>query len=170
MSFSFFSNITSLASTMSLPELSNLDIDRLCAKDPHYGGCYAKDQIPPVKNNTYYIVNLENHTQPGSHWVLLYTMQRKVIYFDPFGVVPPSAILAWSKKTTKSFEYWNKQVQGFNTNTCGYYCMEIARQLNAKVPWDRIRIQYMKSTAQNDADITHRWLPIIARAGIRGGM
>ena len=140
-----------------------------------------KDEIPPVKNDTYYIINLENHNQPGSHWVLLYIMQRKIIYFDPFGALPPSAVVRWADKCTKMFQYGVSRVdiQGFNTPTCGYYCIELARKLNRRFEknirgfpgeygtWDDIIRPYRQKTpAENDKEITERWQPIVKELGI----
>ena len=37
-----------------------------------------------------YIMNLDNHRGPGTHWVAVHNVYS--IYFDPFGAPPPDKI------------------------------------------------------------------------------
>ena len=33
-----------------------------------------------------YVINLDEHEDAGSHWIALYVKNKKVVYFDSFGV------------------------------------------------------------------------------------
>jgi hypothetical protein len=49
-----------------------------------YQGTYASDQIPS-EINKYAIVNLDNSTEPGSHWVALAQIDGSLMVYDTFG-------------------------------------------------------------------------------------
>ena len=42
-----------------------------------YDGCYMSNQGKFIKNNKYYLYNLNNSFQNGSHWVSLYKNNNK---------------------------------------------------------------------------------------------
>ena len=58
-------------------ELNNLDnypindlkIDQILQHDKNYIGTYSKDNVLTLKNNQSNIINLQDSTQSGSHWV-----------------------------------------------------------------------------------------------------
>lgn len=116
---------------MSLPELSNFDIDHYYIKNPFYGGCFSKDVLPMKLQNKFYIVNLANNNKPGTHWVLLYNVSPTiVIYFDPMGVpYAPTEVVLRMKETKKHMQYSIYDVQAFKSESCGYYCCYVADKL-----------------------------------------
>jgi hypothetical protein len=52
-----------------------------------FSGVYASDRIPKFKasGTTYYIVNIDRHDQPGTHWLALVRRGRDVYLYDSFG-------------------------------------------------------------------------------------
>jgi len=116
---------------MSHPtELSNFEIDSILARDPFYGGCVSKDQLPHPIRNVYFIVNMDDHNLPGTQWVLLYNVApSQVVYFDSYGEVPPTQIASYMKRTQKKAVYNNRQLQEFGSIWCGYYCIFVAKML-----------------------------------------
>ena len=49
--------------------LSNFEIDSYFSGRPEYGGTYSKDMLPNKMENKFYIINLDDSTGLGSHWV-----------------------------------------------------------------------------------------------------
>ncbi len=43
------------------------------------------------------IINLNTHTQSGSHWTCYYKHQDRRFYFDSFGQPPPTELLTYLK-------------------------------------------------------------------------
>ena len=112
--------------------LSNIQIDRIARSIPGYGGCYAKDQIPRSAAPRWYIVNMQNHTGGGTHWVLLYNCRpSSVIYFDSYGEVPPTEVQRFMDRTRKRQYINQEEVQQLNSDWCGWYCLTVAKQLVA---------------------------------------
>ena len=54
-----------------------------------------RDKIPNkiVKNNEFFVVNLDDSSGKGTHWVAISNFNDNLLYFDSFGVVPPEEIL-----------------------------------------------------------------------------
>lgn len=52
-----------------------------------FTGVYASDTIPPFAKtgSSYCVVNIDNHTQEGSHWLGLARRGNRVYLYDSFG-------------------------------------------------------------------------------------
>lgn len=96
-------------------------IERILLLDPEtrviFQGVYPIDLLPNRKPGGY-IINLDKHSQPGSHWVAVFDDGHRVEYFDSYGVAP----------TCKSFlgpnaVYSTVTLQPILSNACGFYCM-----------------------------------------------
>ena len=69
------------------------------------------------------IVNLDNSSGPGTHWVAYRKTKNKVIYFDSFGDLPPPVELMY---------YWNAcevkynyhRFQEYDSFNCGHLCLK----------------------------------------------
>lgn len=85
----------------------------------NYDGCYMSDQGKFIKNNNYYVYNLHNSNQRGSHWVGLYKGKNISYYFDSFGFVCDKEI----EKYIKPYKYNKIQIQDINSSSCGYFCI-----------------------------------------------
>ena len=49
-----------------------------------------KDQLPRKPNNIETgIINLDNSSGPGTHWVAYAIDPRGIVYFDSYGLAPP---------------------------------------------------------------------------------
>jgi hypothetical protein len=97
-------------------------------------GVYAADTIPlglPIP--TVLIINSDNKSQPGTHWLAIYVdKNRNAVYFDSFGRQPlVKNIQNFLDKQCKSYTYNHTCVQSYTTSTCGEYsvlfCAVLAR-------------------------------------------
>jgi hypothetical protein len=85
-------------------------------------GIFSKDTLPTKCYIGSYIVNLQDATAGnGTHWVLLKIFPKKeVIYFDSFGLSPPTQISQFIGKKIASS---NREIQDIDATTCGYFCL-----------------------------------------------
>jgi hypothetical protein len=102
-------------------ELSNFEIDNYLKKYKRFGGCYSKDNLPKLKDNYYYIINLQSSKDGGgTHWTCLYVIHKDyALYLDPMGYPPPEEI-----ENKIDFIMWdNKPIQDIDSTACGYFCI-----------------------------------------------
>lgn len=112
--------------------LTNIEIDDYYANTPNYGGCMCKDELPKQIQKKYYIINMANSNQEGSHWVLVYNSNPKYcLYFDAFGVYPPLEIMKFMKTSKKKMVMNDADIQYIRSVACGFFCCYIANELNA---------------------------------------
>ena len=90
--------------------------------EPRFNGVYSRDNLTKIKDGAY-IINLDEYTDIGTHWVALYVRNSDVTYFDSFGVEHiPKEIKAFIGRslsvTTNIF-----RIQAFDSIMCGYFCI-----------------------------------------------
>ena len=54
--------------------------------ESRFYGIYSRDNLPKTIKNGVYVINLDKFENIGTHWIALYVSDKKVIYFDSFGV------------------------------------------------------------------------------------
>ena len=64
--------------------LTNLEIQKY-QNEPRFNGVYSRDNLPKIKDGAY-VINLDEYSDIGTHWVALYVQNNDVTYFDSFGV------------------------------------------------------------------------------------
>ena len=85
-----------------------------------FRGVYAMDTLPTRQMGAY-VINLDNHDEPGSHWVAVYDDGNQVEYMDSYGLPPsdPRCLLFLGQK----FKYNSYALQQPLSNACGFYCI-----------------------------------------------
>lgn len=69
------------------------------------------------------IVNLDDESGPGTHWVAYRKIGSDVIYFDSFGnLQPPKELVKYLKVDKIKYNYNN--YQNFDTFICGHLCLK----------------------------------------------
>ena len=95
-------------------------------KIPHkvFRGVISRDQIILIDESGYYIANLNDSTQPGSHWVVINVKANKPLeYFDSFGLDAPNEVIELSDRLGVNYIYNSTQYQDLNSVLCGYWCL-----------------------------------------------
>jgi Ulp1 protease family, C-terminal catalytic domain len=90
-----------------------------------FGGVYSSNCLPLIAKFNGYIINLDENSERGSHWVAIYfTNERKAEYFDSYGLPPflPN-ILTFLNRNSTSWIFNVKTLQNENTVVCGQYCI-----------------------------------------------
>ena len=70
---------------MPLHPLTNFEVQKYYQNDPRFNGVYSRDNLPKIKDGAY-VINLDEYSNIGTHWVALYIHNNDVTYFDSFGV------------------------------------------------------------------------------------
>ena len=71
---------------MPFHPLINFEISEYCKNEPIFNGVYSRDNLPKTIKKGAYVINLDEYTDIGTHWIVLYVKNNEVIYFDSFGV------------------------------------------------------------------------------------
>ena len=68
-----------------------------------------------------YVINLDEYSGIGTHWVALYVYNDDVTYFDSFGVehIPKEIIKFIGNKSIKTNIF---RIQAYDSIMCGYFC------------------------------------------------
>ena len=53
--------------------------------EPRFDGVCSRNNLPKIKDRAC-IINLDEYSDIGTHWVALYVKNNNVTYFDSFGV------------------------------------------------------------------------------------
>ena len=70
---------------MTLYPLTNFEIQKYYQNELRFNGVYSRDNLPKIKDGAY-VINLDEYSDIGTHWVALYIQNNDVTYFDSFGV------------------------------------------------------------------------------------
>ena len=54
--------------------------------EPRFNGVYSRDNLPDEIKDGAYIINLDEYSDIGTHWVALYVEYNAITYSDRFGV------------------------------------------------------------------------------------
>ena len=94
--------------------LTNFEIQKYYQNEPRFNGVYSKDGA--------YIINLDEYSDIGTHWVALYVHNNDFTYFDSFGVehIPKEIKIFINNKNIKTNVF---SIQVNDSIMCGYFCI-----------------------------------------------
>ena len=121
----------------------------------YFLGTLPACNYPKSKNDVYsFITNTDEHNQPGEHWNAWFVGDGKVIFFDSFGRTPyDQALSKHYRDFIKKFnevEYSRTQIQGFNTSTCGLFCVHCIYVLSLGLDLNDFISDYYNDFKKND--------------------
>ena len=106
--------------------MNTLELNGVLHCLPHFVGTFPCDQIPLVASRPcFYIINLDNSSKDGSHWVALYVdFFNNATYFDSFGEPPlvEEVSVLLEKLSPNQWTFNTKMVQDIKSDACGHYC------------------------------------------------
>ena len=65
--------------------LTNFEIQKYYQNEPRFNVIYSRDNLQKIKDGAY-IINLDECSDIGTHWVAFYVQNNDVTYFDYFRV------------------------------------------------------------------------------------
>ena len=118
--------------------MSNIKINKILKNNKNCIGTFSKNNVPKLKNNQSTIVNLANSYDKGTHWISMRFINRKLSYFDSYGISFIPDII--KKQYPNSKVIMNiYRIQSNNSNECGKFCIMFIRS-NVKNESDYIKI------------------------------
>ena len=65
---------------------NNFEIQKYYENEPRFNGVFSRDNLPNKIKGRPYVINLDEHTDTGTHWIALFCNRNEIVYFDSFGV------------------------------------------------------------------------------------
>ena len=101
--------------------LNNFEIQKYYENEPRFNGVYSRDNLSKIKDGAY-VINLDEYSDIGTHWVALYVHKDNVTYFGSFGVENiPKEIKAFMNNKNIKTNIFRKQA--YDSIMCGYFCI-----------------------------------------------
>jgi hypothetical protein len=112
-----------------LTTLSNSDINLICntLKIP-LKGVFMKDEFKLPLSDGYYVMNLQNLDENGSHWVAFVKIKSNVYYHDSYAVIMPQNQYDLFKSEQINIFYNTLQKQSLDTTSCGWWSIIIQKE------------------------------------------
>ena len=66
--------------------LTNFEIQVYYQNEPRFIGVCSRDNSPNKIKNGAYVINLDEYSDIGTHWIALYVNNETITYFDSFGI------------------------------------------------------------------------------------
>ena len=102
--------------------LTNFEILKYYENESRFNGVYSRDNLPNKIKDGAYVINLDEHSDIGTHWVALYVKNNDITYFDSFGVEHiPKEINAFIRN--KNIKVNIFRIQAYDSIMCGYFCI-----------------------------------------------
>lgn len=94
-------------------------------KIKYFRGVFMRDKLPKKSRQVECgVINLDNDSGPGTHWVSYYKNKGLTEYFDSFGnLSPPKEFIKYIGSKSK-ITYNYKQYQSYGTFICGHLCLQ----------------------------------------------
>ena len=125
--------------------ISNFKINEILKDNKNYIGTFSKNNIPILKNNQSTIVNLANSNDTGTHWIGMKYVDKKLFYFDSYGIqyIPDIIKNQYSDDKIITNIY---RIQSNLSVECGIFCIMFI-QSNIKNESDYIKflLQFEKN-------------------------
>ena len=101
--------------------LTNFEIQKYYQNEPIFNGVYSRDNLPRIKDGAY-VINLDEYSDIGTHWISLCVQNNDVTYFDTFWVehIPEEIKTFINNKNIKTNIF---RIQGYDSIMSGYFCI-----------------------------------------------
>ena len=96
-------------------------LEKYYQNEPRFNGVYSRDNLPNKIKDEGYVINLDEYSDVGTHWVALYVKNNSVTYFNSFGVEhspKENKIFIKNKNKTNIF-----RIQPYDSIMCAYFCI-----------------------------------------------
>ena len=115
---------------MLLRPLTNFEIQKYYKNEPRFNGVNSRDNLPNKIKDGAYVINLDEYSDRGTHWVAVYVKNNDITYFDSFGVehilIEIKAFIGRSSSSAlldKSIKTNIFRIQAYDSIMSGYFCI-----------------------------------------------
>ena len=110
------------SSLIPLHPLKNFEIQMYYQNEPRIDGVYSKHNLPEKIKVGAYVINLDEYSDIGTHWIALYVHIKTVTYFGSFGVEHiPKEIKKFADKKNIITNIF--RIEAYDSIMCGYFCI-----------------------------------------------
>ena len=109
--------------------LTNFEIIKYYENESRFNGVYSRDNLPNKIKDGAYVINLDEYSDIGTHWIALYLKINDVTYFDSFGVehIPKEIKASINRPSSSALQNRNIKTKIFRIQAydlmCGYLCI-----------------------------------------------
>ena len=144
---------------MILPHpLTSFEIEAYYQNEPRFNGVYSRDNLPDKIKDGAYVINLDEYSDTGTHWVALYVDNKTATYLDSFGIdqIPKEIKKFINNKNVIANIY---RVQNYDSIMCGYFCIGFINYMfDGKRLTDYINLFFRYDFKKNDDIILNYFL------------
>ena len=65
--------------------LTIFEIQKYDQNQSRFNGVYSRDNLAKIKDGAY-VLNIDEYSDVGTHWIALFVLNNNVTYFDSLGV------------------------------------------------------------------------------------
>ena len=134
--------------------LSTTDINSVLENVGIFKGVYPSDLVPIYiqKDPQTYIINTADSNHPGEHWIAIALYDNKCLYFDSFGYQLLNLVILnkLKKAGVLQYQFNNKQIQPFQSENCGYYCIAFILACQNGVVFSKFLNNFSLNPEEND--------------------
>ena len=101
---------------------TNFEIQKYYQSEHKFNGVYFRDNLPNKIEDGAYVINLDEHSDVGTHWIALYVKNNDITCFDSFSVehIPKEIIKFIGRKNVVANIF---RIQAYDSIMCGYFCI-----------------------------------------------
>ena len=102
--------------------LPNFEIQSYYQNEPKFNGVFSRDNLLNKIKDGAYVINLDDYSDIGIHWIALYVKNNDITYFDSFGVehIPKEIKKFIDNKNIIANIF---RIQAYDSIMCGYFCI-----------------------------------------------
>ena len=102
--------------------LTNFELRKHYENESRFNGVYSRDNLPNKIKDGAYVINLDEYSDIGTHWIALYVKNNDITYFNSFGVehIPKEIIKIIGRKNVIANIC---RIQAYDSIMCRYFCI-----------------------------------------------
>ena len=66
--------------------LTNFEIQKYYQNQPRLNGVFSRNNLPKKIKDGAYIINLDEHADVGTHWIVLFCNKNEIAYLNSFSL------------------------------------------------------------------------------------
>ena len=106
--------------------LKNFEILRYYENESRFNGFYSSDNLLNKIKDSAYVINLDEHSDIGTHWIALYGKNNDITYFDSVGVEDvPKEVIKFIVRSLliKNIKANIFRIPAYDSVMCGFFCI-----------------------------------------------
>ena len=99
----------------------NFKIQKYYQNENGFNSVYSRNNLFKIKDEAY-VINLDEYSDIGAHWIVLYLQNNEVTYFDSFGVehIPKEITKFIRNRSIKTNIF---RIEAYNLIMSRYFCI-----------------------------------------------